>query len=137
MNTGRGSEEKPGIMLALNSGGSCNGRAFLIDPPLIDSETNILWMREMFSGAYSPYWGRIQLQNGQSVRGLTFVVNRRHSRYLHNPTLEETVKRICQGAGHLGTSLEYLENTVAHLDEINVKDAYLHNLLKHVRESRS
>jgi len=136
MNTGRGSQEKPGIMLALNSGGSCNGRAFLIDPPLIESETRILWMREMFSGAYRPYWGTIRLQNGRAVKGLTFVVNRQHSRYMDNPSLDETVKRICQGEGHLGTSLEYLENTIAHLDEINVKDAYLHNLLKHVRENR-
>lgn len=134
MSTGRGSMEKPGIMLALNAGGSCNGRAFLIEPRLIESETQILWMREMFSGAYVPHWGKIRLQDGQTVNGLTFIVNRSHSRYMASPSLSETVKRICQGQGHLGTSLEYLENTVAHLDEINVKDAYLHNLLKHVRE---
>ncbi|OUR77809.1 hypothetical protein A9Q83_09840 [Alphaproteobacteria bacterium 46_93_T64] len=127
MNIGRGSPEKPGIMLALDTGGSCEGQAFLIDPKEIESETQILWMREMLSGAYLPHWGKIKLQ-GKTVSGLTFVVNRKHSRYLPHLTVDETLIRLAQGEGYLGTSREYLENTIEHLDEINVRDGYLHEL---------
>ena len=127
LNMGRGSVDKPGIMLALDTGGHCDGCAFLIKPEDIDSETRILWMREMLSGAYLPHWGEITLQ-GKMVHGLTFIVNKQHSRYVTDLTEEETLKRLAQGEGYLGTCREYLENTVDHLDEINVKDAYLHNL---------
>ncbi|MBO6826002.1 MAG: gamma-glutamylcyclotransferase [Sneathiella sp.] len=125
---GRGSPKKPGIMLALDAGGSCHGHAFLISPNLIESETTILWRREMISGAYLPRWVQLNL-NGKTVPGMTFVVNRQHSRYL--PQLDEAdlLKRLSQGEGHLGSSREYLENTVAHLEEREVKDEYLHHLL--------
>lgn len=93
---GRGSPDKPGVMLALNNGGSCNGRALLIEPDKIESETRILWMREMLSGAYLPHWGSLQFENGKRVKGLAFVVNRQHSRYIPNLSIEETVKRINQ-----------------------------------------
>ncbi|WP_169567881.1 gamma-glutamylcyclotransferase [Sneathiella limimaris] len=130
---GRGSPEKPGIMLALDTGGSCNGRAFLIEPAKIDSETEILWLREMISGAYLPRWVKMKTEDGKSIEGLTFVVNRDHSRYRDHLSDEDLVQRICQGEGHLGSSREYLENTVAHLEEIGVRDQYLHRLLAKVK----
>jgi cation transport protein ChaC len=125
---GRGSPEKPGVMLALDTGGSSNGKALLIEPSKIESETQILWMREMLSGAYLPHWGSLSLANGRKVQGLTFVVNRRHSRYRPDLTDEETLQRIKQGKGYLGSCRDYFDNTVAHLDEINVRDRYLHRL---------
>lgn len=128
MSIGRGSPEQPGIMLALDKGGSCNGRAFLIRPEEVESETRILWMREMMSGAYLPHWGPMRLQNGSSVNGLTFIVNRTHSRYLADLSEAETLARLASAEGHLGSAREYLENTIDHLDEINVKDKYLHDL---------
>jgi cation transport protein ChaC len=129
---GRGSIDKPGVMLALDTGGSCNGRAFLIEPDAIDSETRILWMREMLSGAYVPHWGRFKLQD-RTVPGLTFVVNKQHSRYVPQMPRAETLECLAQGEGYLGSCREYLENTISHLDEIRVKDAYLHRLQKQLQ----
>jgi len=133
MTMGRGTPEKPGIMLALDGGGSCNGHAFLIPPELIESETTILWRREMISGAYLPKWVSLQI-NGKKEIGITFVVNRKHSRYLPHLEEAELLKRLSQGEGHLGTSREYLENTVAHLEERDVKDVYLHQLLSELNK---
>ena len=129
---GRGSPEKPGLMLALDHGGSCNGRAFHIAPEEIDSETDILWMREMISGAYHARLVNIHLR-GRIVKGLTFVINRRHSRYLRDITLEEKIRLLSTGEGHLGSCREYLNNTVANLDAMNVKDRYLHELQQRLR----
>lgn len=130
---GRGSPEKPGLMLALDYGGSCNGRAFYIAPDAVDSETDILWMREMISGAYHARLVPIHLP-GRTVHGLTFVINRSHSRYVRDLPIEEKIRLLATGEGHLGSCREYLENTVAHLEEMNVRDRYLHELQQKIRE---
>lgn len=124
---GRGSAELPGIMLALDHGGSCNGRAFYLSPDLVDSETRILWLREMLSGAYKPSHCTINI-NGERTPAMTFVVNRSHKRYIQNLSATEKLKRLATGEGYLGTCREYLNNTIDHLDDINVKDRYLHSL---------
>ena len=114
-------------MLALDHGGSCNGRAFHIALEKIESETEILWMREMISGAYDARLARIKL-GAKTVSGLTFTINRSHPRYITDIDMEETAKLLASGEGHLGTCREYLNNTIAHLDEMNVRDRYLHEL---------
>ncbi|MFH2132298.1 MAG: gamma-glutamylcyclotransferase [bacterium] len=130
---GRGTAEKPGLMLALDKGGSCNGIAFRIAADQIESETEILWMREMISGAYIPHYGNLKTDQGV-VKGLTFVINRHHSRYLGDLGLSKTAAMICRGRGPLGTCREYLENTVTQLDEIGVKDRYLTQLQEAVNQ---
>lgn len=126
---GRGSREKPGLMLALDRGGSCNGVAFRIASADVESETEILWMREMLSGAYRPHWGSIRIA-GKAVEGLTFVVNRHHSRYTGRLSPDETAERLLTGEGRLGTCREYLVNTVRSLDEFKIRDTYLLELLR-------
>ena len=130
---GRGSPERPGLMLALDHGGSCNGRAFHIAPEKVESETEILWMREMISGAYDARLARIRLDD-KTVSGLTFTINRSHPRYVADMDMETTAKLLSSGAGHLGTCREYLNNTIAHLDEMNVRDRYLHALQMKIRD---
>ncbi|WP_340151144.1 gamma-glutamylcyclotransferase [uncultured Sneathiella sp.] len=130
---GRGSPEKPGLMLALDHGGSCNGRAFHIAPEKIESETDILWMREMISGSYNAQHVRIRLPE-KTVNGLTFVINRKHPRYIADIDMQETARLLASGEGHLGTCREYLNNTITHLDEMNVRDRYLHELQQKLRE---
>ncbi|MCF8465932.1 MAG: gamma-glutamylcyclotransferase [Sneathiella sp.] len=130
---GRGSPERPGLMLALDHGGSCNGRAFHIAPEKIESETEILWMREMISGSYDARLARIRLGD-EIVSGLTFTINRSHPRYIADMDMDTTAKLLSSGAGHLGTCREYLDNTIAHLDEMNVRDRYLHTLQMKIRD---
>ncbi|USG61869.1 gamma-glutamylcyclotransferase [Sneathiella marina] len=130
---GRGSKERPGLMLALDRGGSCNGRAFRIESKKIESETEILWMREMISGSYDAKMVRMKLPH-KTVSGLTFVMNRHHPRYIDKLDMEATAKLLATGEGHLGTCREYLMNTIAHLEEMEVKDKYLHQLASKVQE---
>lgn len=130
---GRGSKEKPGLMLALDHGGSCNGRAFRIARDKIQSETEILWMREMISGSYDAKKVTLNLP-GQVISGLTFVMNRQHPRYVANMDLETTAKLLATGEGHLGTCRDYLMNTIKHLEEMNVRDKYLHQLAAKIQE---
>jgi cation transport protein ChaC len=135
LSMGRGSAEKPGLMLALDNGGSCNGRGFYIPAQKVESETRILWMREMLSGAYRATECKLTLQNGEKVPALTFVVNHQHRRYTPEIDIDEKIKLIATGEGYLGTCRDYLSNTVTHLEEINVKDQYLHYLMKKVENA--
>ncbi|MBL4907023.1 MAG: gamma-glutamylcyclotransferase [Sneathiella sp.] len=132
LSIGRGSPENPDLMLALDSGGSCNGRAFYVAKKDVESETKILWMREMLSGAYKANWCKIKTQSGMK-QGLTFVINRQHRRYIKGLELDKTIELLGTGIGYLGSCREYLENTIDHLDEINVKDQYLHFLRDQVQ----
>ncbi len=126
---GRGSPEHPGLMLALDRGGSCNGVAFRIASDKVELETRILWMREMISGAYKPIWINLHTEKGR-VRGFTFVVNRKHARYRGNLDLDETVVGLNSGKGQLGTCRDYLFNTVRDLKRLGIVDSYLERLQK-------
>ncbi len=130
---GRGSPEHPGLMLALDRGGSCKGIAFEIGPDEIESETEILWMREMISGAYQPKWIKMRTEDG-TLEGFTFVVNREHKRYRGDTDLRETAQALKRGEGPLGTCQEYLFNTVSDLATIGIKDQYLDHLLDEISQ---
>ena len=53
---GRGQPERPGLVLGLERGGSCQGVAFHIAPEQVEEETALVWRREMLSDAYLPRW---------------------------------------------------------------------------------
>lgn len=128
MPVGRGSVDRPGLMLALDRGGSCRGFAFRIEPAWVQSETQILWRREMISGGYEPRWVRVKC-GGESLRALTFTANRKHTRYVGRLPEGDSVRALATGQGTLGSARDYLHNTVVHLDELGVVDGPLHRLL--------
>ena len=130
---GRGMPDNPGLMLCLVAGGSCAGIAHRIAPEHVESESRILWMREMLSGAYVPMWVDLDL-GGRLVRGVTFVINTDHPRYLPDLPVEEKARRIAKAEGHLGTNRDYLFRTVAALTSAGVQDPYLDEIHRRVRE---
>jgi cation transport protein ChaC len=128
MYLGRGTPETPGIMLALDRGGACKGVAFRIAADKIREELNLLWQREMYGGAYLARW--VNLCDGKErLRGVTFVINREHPRYLKELSVEQTAALISTGCGALGTCQEYLENTVQHLKELGLRDTGLSRIV--------
>lgn len=130
---GRGMPDNPGLMLCLVAGGSCAGIAHRIAPEHVESESRILWMREMLSGAYIPTWVDLDL-GARHVRGVTFVINTAHPRYLPGLAPEEKARRIAKAEGHLGTNRDYLFRTVTALTDAGLSDPYLNDLHARVRE---
>ncbi|MBI1239015.1 MAG: gamma-glutamylcyclotransferase [Alphaproteobacteria bacterium] len=128
---GRGSPERPGLMLALDVGGACHGLAHLIAPESVESETNILWMREMLSGAYHPAWVDIEIKD-RVVRGLTFVINHDHPRYVGWLSEDEVAHRIAQAEGLLGTNRDYLFRCARLLEERGMADPYVQSIHRRV-----
>ena len=118
---GRGSPQTPGVMLALDQGGTCHGVAFRIAAGKVREELGILWQREMYGGAYHARLVPLEAE-GEPIAAVTFVINHDHPRYIREISLEQTAALIATGCGDLGTCREYLENTVKHLGELGLSD---------------
>ena len=56
---GRGTPEHPGLVLGLDSGGSCRGVVYRIPAADVESELLLLWRREMVIGSYIPRWVKV------------------------------------------------------------------------------
>lgn len=128
---GRGTPEKPGIMLALDRGGSCHGMAYRIAASKIHEELDILWAREMVVGTYRPAWVTIHSDAGQQA-AITFVSNNRHERYVGRMPVGTVIERIATAAGRLGSCRDYLANTVSSLEAIGIRNGTMHALMQAV-----
>jgi cation transport protein ChaC len=119
---GRGSPANPGLMLALDRGGVCRGVAFRIPAAQARQELLIIWRREMFGTAYLARWVQMRMV-GATVPAITFVVNRDHPRYAGKISDAEAAKHIATASGSLGSCASYLDNTMAHLWSLGIRDA--------------
>ena len=132
---GRGSPERPGLMLSIESGGSCAGVAYRIAAEATATELDVLWRREMSSRSYRPLWVTAYTAGGP-VPAIVFAVNRSHERYAPRLDHETTARYLATGAGLNGSCREYLFDTVAHLHEHGIRDHRLEALARRVRELR-
>lgn len=130
---GRGAPENPGLVLGLDRGGSCCGVAYRVAAADRENELPLLWQREMVADGYHPRWVTVRCRAGH-VRAITWVINRDGPRYAGKLPTEILVRHLATARGRLGSSREYLENTVAHLDELAIRERPLHEIRDRVRE---
>ncbi|MCW5700873.1 MAG: gamma-glutamylcyclotransferase [Rhodospirillales bacterium] len=125
----RGTPERPGLVLALDSGGSCQGLAFRIGAETAGATREYLWEREMYTGAYRPRDVPLRLNDGRRVMALTFVARPDHEQHFRAQSPEHAAELVRQGIGQMGTSLDYLRNVIGHLDGLGITDGPLHRVL--------
>jgi cation transport protein ChaC len=126
----RGTPDQPGLVLALEPGGTCQGVVYRLPSPLALDELHLLWRREMVVAAYHPRW--IQVHSGdRHITALTFVVRREHIQYARLSHEEETVI-IAEACGAFGSSCDYLMRTRAALASHGIVDRYLEQLARDV-----
>lgn len=125
----RGTPDCPGIVAGLDRGGSCFGIGYQIAAAHVLIECEKLWEREMFLGSYEPTWVRLRLlASGARVAALTFVVRRDSHNFCERLAESELVDILCHASGVYGTSLDYLQRTVAALREAGLRDPHLEQL---------
>ena len=124
---GRGCPKQPGLVLGLERGGSCRGVLYRVAPEAVASELEIVWRREMLSGAYLPRWTTAHTDRGP-VPVLAFVINHAHERYAYYLPDETVAETIARAEGFLGPCADYLINTVDHLAELGIHDRPLERL---------
>lgn len=118
---GRGTHEQPGLMAALDRGQQCDGVVFRIAAELVDQETEFMWRREMFAGAYCPVFLEVSTPQGP-VDALVFVMDHTNRRYMPHLSEEEAARMIAVAEGRLGPNFDYLQSLVSHLDELGIQD---------------
>ena len=84
-------------------------------------------------GEYRAAWLPCRLTDGRRVRALCFVIRRDNSAYAGRLP-DHIVRRVLRDAsGHFGTTLEYVEKTVAALNAGGIPDQGLEALLSRCR----
>ncbi len=129
---GRGTPDNPGLMCGLEFGGSCTGLLYRIDAARVETETWVLWRREMLSGAYDPRRVPVRCARGGRLEALTFVINRRHPRYAGRLSTDHLVRTLATAEGYLGANRDYLFNVVRELEGHGVRDRPLAALARRV-----
>jgi len=130
----RGTADRPGLVLALDRGGSCQGIAYRVRRDRADEVLAYLWHREMPRYAYLPRRLHASVR-GRSVECVTFIVDRTRSNYAGVLSAERTAEIITHAVGERGSNRDYLASTVRHLDELGIAAGKIHEILRIV-ESR-
>ena len=134
-NLGRGSFKKPGLMLGLDRGGSCRGSALKLKKSEAIKNIDILFRREMVTGAYKPKLLKTILEDGRKVMSLAFTVDKKHKNYFQNKDIQTKAIMISNAHGFLGTCEEYFSNTLQSLSELNIVDSEMIAISKHLKNN--
>jgi len=129
---GRGSPGRPGLMLSLESGGSCTGVVYRLARSAAATELDVIWRREMFTMAYRPVWTTAHTPMGPEP-AIAFSVNREHERYAPALGDEVVARYLATGAGPVGRCCDYLFETTRHLRQLGLRDRRLEALEAKVR----
>lgn len=129
----RGTRDVPGLVMGLCRGGSCWGVAFRIPARKVRSALTTLWQREMVNRVYQPRIVPVRF-DGKTVIAVAFVANSSHSQFAGRLSVSQTARLVAQGCGQRGQNIDYLSQTVAHMDELGIREGQLHQVLGVVRK---
>jgi cation transport protein ChaC len=121
----RGTQEKPGLVLGLDRGGSCHGAAMRVAPDQWDRVIEYLRDRELVTSVYREKRRRARLAGGTEVEALVYVVDHSHPQYAGRLPNDEIARIVRSGMGRSGRNIDYVENTIAHLRESGIRDSQL------------
>ena len=134
----RGTPASPGLVLGLDRGGSCRGIALRVAGRAAAAVVDYLDARERVTAVYLARKVPITLmgpRRERRVEALTYIADRGHQQYAGKIPTAEAVGLIRRGRGRGGGNVEYLDSTVAHLDELGIPDAPLTALARTVRRT--
>jgi cation transport protein ChaC len=125
----RGSQQNPGLMLALDRGGRCKGAAYRLPSDRIEENLQGLVRREMGykPSPFPPRWVTVQTEDGP-LPALTFCIDRNSGRYVSGLGEDELARVLARAVGTRGSMAEYLYNTVHHLEQMGIHDSHLWRL---------
>src|SRR3569623_272905 len=131
----RGSAEAPGLMLALDHGGSCKGVLYRLPSDSVEPNLRKLLEREMSlkPSAFPPRWVTAESEDGP-LRALTFCIDPKSSRYIKGLSEELVADVMARATGSRGSMAEYLHATVDHLEKLGIHDHHLWRLQALVAE---
>lgn len=131
----RGTPERPGLVFAMLSGGSCQGVVFRVPREQGEAVLRGLWPREMPLATYDPKWIVCQTGHGP-VKALAFTLSRKSPSHTGLLTEAEYRRIFAEAQGRYGTTLDYAHRTHEELRRHNIRDRALERLLQLARSGR-
>ena len=128
----RGTPERPGLVFALVSGGSCRGMVYRVAQADVHSELGRLWAREMPTGVYDPKWLPCHTPLGR-VKALGFALSRRSPSHIGTLPDAQMLDTLRSASGRYGRTLDYLLETAACLREHGIRDSGIERLVSLAR----
>ncbi len=131
----RGTRGVPGLMMALDRGGSSQGIAYRLPETDTVGQVTRLLLRETDANPPTnvPRWVRLDTPDGP-VEALAFVASRRGANYVGRVPMDEVARTLATAAGHWGSGAQYLYNTVRNLDANGIRDSHLWTLQEMVAD---
>jgi glutathione-specific gamma-glutamylcyclotransferase len=125
----RGTRAMPGLMMALDTGGSCEGIIYELPHDDYIGQLEKLLRREMTNKPPTNFPKILEIASeSETIRVLTFTASRGGYSYQGELPLPEVAAILAQAAGHWGSGAEYLYNTVSHLEQLGIHDDNLWKL---------
>lgn len=122
----RGSDERPGLVLGLDRGGSCRGMAFRVPARAARQTLIYLRAREQVKGVYREASVALEIHGlpGQ-VTGLAFIAERAHPSYAGRLPISTQARLIRAARGLSGANLDYFASTLEHLTVLGFREREL------------
>nr|WP_144294173.1 gamma-glutamylcyclotransferase [Rhodoligotrophos appendicifer] len=121
----RGTPEHPGLVLGLDTGGSCKGVAFRVSEANWEATIAYLREREQVTMVYREAVRPILLGGESPMEALVYLIDRKHPQYSGKLGLDQQMSFILQGRGVSGSCPDYVRSTVEHLRELGIHDSEL------------
>ena len=127
----RGTVERPGLVLGLDRGGTCQGTVFRVAEVNRKVTLDYLREREQVTGVYREVLRSVWIEGDarERVQALAFVVDRGHPQYAGALTVEQQLHYVAHSRGISGANRDYVISTVKSLETRGCRDAQLHRLV--------
>ncbi len=127
----RGTDDRPGLVMGLDRGGSCRGAAYRVAPEAVAETLAYLHERET---AHYPVYRRatvtIDLVGHPSrVPAIAYTVDRRLPDYAGDLTIRQQAAIVSDARGISGHNADCVRSTVRHIQEMGLRDPALEALL--------
>lgn len=126
----RGTPERPGLVLGLDHGGSCQGVAFRVAASAREETIAYLRERELVTSVYVERTVGMRFSEGGATRALAFIVDRGHEQYAGRLPIEQMAALVERGVGASGDNPSYVRNTYEHLLQLDIHDPALAEIVR-------
>ncbi len=121
----RGTEQRPGLVLGLDRGGSCVGLAYRVPGDLREEVVEYLRGRELVTSVYLERSLPVRLAGGGTVDALCYIVDRTHRQYAGGLDPAEAAATVAGAVGVSGANEDYVASTIDHLEALGIRDHWL------------
>lgn len=129
----RGTTARPGLVLGLEAGGSCEGVGYRVAGELKATTLDYLRARELITSVYLEKILRIETREGVGHDAVTYVADTDHEQYVAVSDFDAMLETIAAASGSAGPNAEYALNTWANLAALGVSDPLIERVAEALR----